>query len=61
MTHDGGEMDDYADDIDTLLVFVSALASYSIVCLSFSFEWIGWSILCHPHRIPRTNIPHAPG
>ena len=25
-THDGSEMDDYADDIDTLLVFVSRSA-----------------------------------
>ena len=31
MTHDTGEMEDYADDIDTLLVFVSILVSSGAV------------------------------
>ena len=36
MTNDTGQMEDYADDIDTLLVFVSTLHIWSIVCLSSS-------------------------
>ena len=32
MTHDTGEMEDYADDIDTLLVFVSTSSISGLAC-----------------------------
>ena len=32
MTHDGGEMQDYSDDIDTMLVFVRSFIVSKQVC-----------------------------
>ena len=32
MTNDTGEMEDYADDIDTLLVFVGAFSVSGLAC-----------------------------
>ena len=49
LSHDEDMIADHADDIDTLLVFVSAVVIHETQLTSIS--WSGRSFLCRPHRL----------
>ena len=48
MNEDASMVKDFADDVDTLLVFVSILESFEFALAHTTVE--GWSILSGAHR-----------
>ena len=61
MKHDATEMKDYADDIDTLLVFVGEFHFYIFYTdLRVHLVFSGGSLLVHPHRLRRRHLPFSP-
>lgn len=50
-------MQGYADDIDTLLVFVGYFVRYYADLGPYQCQISGWFILFHPLRLRRADLP----
>ena len=58
LDHDGDMMNDFAEDIDTLLVFVSHRINLRYH-FSDDFSVIGWPVLRRTHGVRHLHLPRS--